>query len=72
MDLAAFLDVAVRWVSFEDEDILRLFIVNGCEIACVDPKEFKDRKLRIFSVCEDDLGVKESFLSFIKGGDPHD
>jgi len=72
MDLTASLDIEVQWVSFEDEGILRLFIVNGCEIACVDPKQFKDKKVKIFSVSDDDLGVKGSFLSFVKGGNPHD
>jgi hypothetical protein len=72
MDLVASLDVAVQWVSYEDKDILRLFIVNGCEMACVEPKEFEDKRLKIFSVCGDELGVKEGFLSFIKGGNLHD
>ena len=72
MDLAASLDVAVQWVSFEDEDIPLLFIVNGCEIACVDSKEFENKGLRVFSISSDEPGIKEKFSSFILGGSHHD
>lgn len=71
-DLTASLDSVVEWVSFEDEGISCLLIVNGCEIACVNLKGFEDRRLRIFSVSRDELGVKKTFSSFILGGSHHD
>ena len=71
-DLTASLDFAAQWVSFEDENISCLLIVNGCEIACVDTKEFESKGLRIFSISSDELGIKENFPSFILGGSHHD
>jgi hypothetical protein len=71
-DLTASLDFLVEWVSFEDEELSRLLIVCGCETACVDPKEFEDRKLRMFFVSGNEPGVKENVLSFILGGHPYD
>jgi hypothetical protein len=71
-DLTASLGFAVQWVSFEDENISCLLIVNGCEIACVDPKEFESKGLRIFSISSDEPGNKEKFSSFILGGSHHD
>lgn len=71
-DLTAWLDFVVEWVSFEDEGISCLLIVNGCETACVNLKELEDRRLRIFAVSNDEPGVKENFLSFILGGCHHD
>jgi hypothetical protein len=71
-DLTASLDFAAQWVSFEDENISCLLIVNGCEIACADPKEFESKGLRVFSISSDEPGIKENFPSFILGGSHHD
>ena len=70
--LTASLDSVVEWVSFEDESISCLLIVHGCEIACVDPKEFESKGLRVFSISSDEPGIKEKFSSFILGGSRHD
>jgi hypothetical protein len=71
-DLAASLDFVFQWVSFEDENVSCLLIVNGCEIACPDQKEFENKGLRVFSISSDELGIQEKFSSFILGGNPHD